>query len=63
MAFLVLKDAGKVWGNTATAENVGNGVAGKGDGTNKLHTVHVIVPSADVKPGSYSDTVTINVNY
>lgn len=56
-------DAGKVWGNTANAENVGNGVAGKGDGTTKLHTVHVIVPNADVKPGSYSDTVTINVNY
>lgn len=56
-------DAGKIWGNTATAKNVGNGVAGQGNGATKLHTVHVVVPKADVKPATYSDTVTVNVNY
>ena len=55
--------AGTAWGNTATAESVGNGVAGEGNGNTKVHTVYVAVPSADVKPGHYSDIVTISVNY
>lgn len=54
---------GKVWGNTATSTDVGNGVAGIGNGTVKGETVFATAPSTDVKPGSYSDTVTVNVNY
>ena len=55
--------AGIVWGNTATSNAVGNGVAGIGNGTPQPQTVYVTVPSADFKPDNYSDTVTINVNY
>lgn len=54
---------GTIWGNTATSTSVGNGVADFGSGSNKSHTVFVTVPSADVKPDTYSDTVIINVNY
>ena len=54
---------GTIWGNTATSTTVGNGVADFGSGSNKSHTVFVTVPSADVKPDTYSDTITINVNY
>lgn len=54
---------GTVWGNSITAESVGNGVAGSGNGVTKAHTVYVTVPSADFKPDHYSDLVTINVNY
>lgn len=51
------------WGNTATATNVGNGVAGTGTGTSQQLTVWAKVNSADVTPDAYEDTVTINVNY
>ena len=54
---------GTAWGNTFTAESVGNGVAYNGTGVNQSHTVHINVPSADVKPDHYSDIVTISVNY
>lgn len=54
---------GTIWGNTATSTTVGNGVADFGTGSNKTHEVFVTVPSADFKPDSYSDTVTIKVNY
>jgi len=49
---------GYIWGNVADDR-----VAGTGDGTIKTETVYVDVPNADVTPDSYSDTVTINVNY
>lgn len=52
-----------LWGNTATATNAGNGVAGTGSGAAKSHTVYVRAPSADFQPDSYSDTVTVVVNY
>lgn len=52
-----------VWGNTATASSTGNGIAGTGTGAARSHTVYVRAPSADYTPGSYSDTVTVNVNY
>lgn len=52
-----------IWGNTASASGAGNGVAGTGTGGTKPHTVYVKVPSADYQPDSYSDTVTVNVNY
>ena len=55
--------SGTIWGNTATASTVGNGVAGTGTGANQTHTVYVTVPSANFTPDTYTDTVTVNVNY
>lgn len=55
--------SGTVWGNTATASTVGNGVGGTGTGGNQTLTVYVTVPSANFTPDDYTDTVTINVNY
>ena len=55
--------SGTIWGNTATASSVGNGVAGTGTGANQSHTVYVTVPSANFTPDTYTDTVTVNVNY
>jgi len=52
-----------VWGNTATSTSVGNGVAGTGTGSPQTIPVYVKVPSANHAPDSYSDTVTVNVNY
>lgn len=52
-----------VWGNTATSSSVGNGEAGTGSGAAQPLTVYAIAPSSDFKPDTYSDTVTINVNY
>ncbi len=55
--------AGTVWGNTATTSTVGNGVAGTGSGAAKTHTVYATVASANFTADSYSDTVTVTVNY
>ncbi len=55
--------SGTVWGNTATAIAVGNGVSGTGTGNNQTITVYVTVPSANFTPDTYTDTVTVNVNY
>jgi spore coat protein U-like protein len=55
--------SGAVWGNTATATSVGNGVAGTGTGADATHTVYVTVPSANFTPDTYTDVVTVNVNY
>lgn len=55
---------GTAWGNNgSTYSTLTNGVFGQGNGAVQSHTVHVIVPSADFKPDTYSDIVTINVNY
>jgi spore coat protein U-like protein len=54
---------GTVWGNTATAVSVGNGVSGTGTGLNQTHTVYVTVPSANYTPDTYTDTVSVYVNY
>lgn len=54
---------GQIWGNTATAVSVGNGVAGNGTGANQSIPVFATVPSANVTPDSYADTVTVIVNY
>ena len=40
-----------------------NGVTKTGSGAEQLESVYVTVPSADFKPDTYSDTVTIKVNY
>lgn len=55
--------AGTIWGDTATTTAAGNGVGSTGTGTDQTHTVFVTVPSANYQPDSYSDTVTITVNY
>ncbi|MBF6601930.1 MAG: spore coat protein U domain-containing protein [Sphingorhabdus sp.] len=54
---------GTVWGNTATASNIGNGVTGTGSGAAQMHTVYAVAPSANFTADSYKDTVTVNVNY
>ncbi|WP_420382852.1 spore coat U domain-containing protein [Novosphingobium sp.] len=55
--------SGTVWGNTATSTTVGNGVAGTGTGAAQSLNVYVTVPAMNYTPDSYSDTVTVNVNY
>lgn len=50
--------SGAAWGNTTQ-----NTVAGTGTGSPIAYTVYGTVPSANYKPDTYSDTVTINVNY
>ena len=54
---------GPVWGSTATATAVGNGVAGTGTGAAQTIPVFATVASANVTPGAYADTVTVQVNY
>lgn len=54
---------GPVWGNTATATTVGNGVASQGTGLLQSFTVYATAPSANFTPDDYADTVTVNVNY
>lgn len=56
-------NSGPVWGNTATVTSVGNGVGGTGTGSAQNVTAYATVPSANYKPDSYSDTVTVNVNF
>lgn len=55
--------SGPVWGNTATATSVGNGVSGTGTGSAQSKTVYATLPSANYRPDTYQDTVTVNVNY
>jgi len=55
--------AGVIWGNTASRTSVGNGVAGTGTGLTRSLTVYATVNNANYTPGTYSDTVTINVYY
>lgn len=52
-----------IWGNTATPTDVGNGVAGVGTGAFTNYTVYATVASANYTPDSYSDVVTVNVNF
>jgi spore coat protein U-like protein len=54
---------GPVWGSTATPTAVGNGVAGTGTGAAQTIPVFATVANANVTPDSYSDTVTVTVNY
>lgn len=58
-----VSSAGPVWGNTATSASVGNGVAGTGTGTAQTLTAYATLPNANYTPDSYSDTVTVNVNF
>lgn len=56
-----------IWGNTATATAVGNGVSGTGAGMSAgkaiTETVYAQAASVDFQPDTYKDTVTINVNF
>lgn len=52
--------SGPIWGNTATSTSVGNGVTGTGTGS---LTAYAVAPSANYMPDSYSDIVTVIVNY
>lgn len=63
--YQLYSDAGlsAVWGNTATASSVGNGVSGIGTGSVKSIPVWAKAPSADYTPDTYTDTVTVTVNY
>lgn len=53
--------SGQIWGNTVSTG--GNGVTDTGNGQPKSHTVYVTVPHTDVRPDTYSDTVTVTVHY
>src|SRR6185312_15041634 len=55
--------AGPIWGNTATSRTVGNGVQGTGTGAAQSIPVFATAPSANFTPDTYSDTVTVHVNY
>ncbi len=63
--YQLYQDAGltTIWGNTATAASAGNGKAGTGTGAAQSIPVYARAPSADYQPGTYSDTVTVTVNY
>lgn len=54
---------GTIWGNTATAAVIGNGVSGTGNGVAQSIPVYATAASANFTPDSYADTVTVNVNY
>ena len=54
---------GTIWGNTATTSSPGNGISGTGNGSAQARTVYVTMPSANFRPDTYGDTVTVNVNY
>ena len=54
---------GPVWGATANATNVGNGVSGTGSGNNQDFPVYITVPGTDVTPDRYSDTVRVTVHF
>ncbi len=52
-----------VWGNTASATSAGNGMAGTGNGLSQTLTVYAKATTTDVTPDTYTDTVTVSVNY
>ena len=54
---------GAIWGNTATATTVGNGLAQTGSGVAQTQTVYITVPNSDVTPDNYTDKVTVTVHY
>lgn len=51
--------SGTAWGNTTST----NTVPGTGTGLVVNKTVYAVVPSANYRPDTYADTVTINVTY
>ncbi len=68
IAYQLYQNAGgtTIWGNTATVGNAGNGESGTGAGvaTAQNFTVYAnATGSTNVEPDTYSDTVTITVNF
>lgn len=70
IAYALYQDASgsTPWGNTATTSSAGNGKSGTGGGMAAIKAVSFTAyanatGSTDVKPDTYSDTVTINVNF
>lgn len=55
--------SGQVWGNTASPSGPGNGVGGTGSGAEQTFPVFVSVPSTNVAPGTYRDTVIVTVHF
>lgn len=55
--------AGDIWCNTATTTSAGNGKSGTGDGADQQHIVYATLDSANFAAGTYTDTVTVTVNY
>ena len=55
---------GTVWGDTnSDGATVGNGVSGTGNGAAQSHTVYATVPTMNVTPDAYKDTVKVTVRY
>lgn len=54
---------GSHWGNTATSLTQGNGISGTGNGEVQNFTVYAVVTNTNFTPDTYSDVVTVNVNY
>ena len=68
IAYQLYQNAGgtTIWGNTASVGNAGNGESGTGAGvaTAQNFTVYAnATGSTNVQPDTYSDTVTITVNF
>ena len=69
IAYQLYSDAGTTtWGNTAAVGSTGNGKSGTGAGMASAKAVAFTAyanatGSTDVQPDTYSDTVTINVNF
>lgn len=70
IAYALYQDASGTtpWGNTATASAVGNGESGMGGGMAAAKAVSFTTyanatGTTDVQPDTYTDTVTINVNF
>lgn len=70
IAYQLYQNAGgtTTWGNTATSSSKGNGESGTGAGMASGNAVSFTAyanatGSTDVAPDTYSDTVTINVNF
>lgn len=70
IAYALYQDAAGAtpWGNTATTSSAGNGKSGTGAGMATAKAVSFTTyanatGSTDVQPDTYSDTVTINVNF
>jgi spore coat protein U-like protein len=55
--------AGPVWGDTASSSGPGNGIGATGNGGDQTFPVFVSVPTTNVAPGTYRDTVIVTVHF
>jgi len=66
VGYQLYQDSGHstIWGNDGTLSAAGNEVSGTGTGSAETAIdVYAQVTSANVEPGTYSDTVNVNVTY